>query len=139
MLEECVLPRGQDQWRAMPKGAPRPRVQFERTHSKTRRRERTTATPDHGSQPRQQFAEVEGLGEVIVSTTVEGRDARLDGVARGQHQDGNDGTLSPDLTADRQPVLPREQDVEDDRVVLGKSRLIYGPLAICNGVDCVTL
>ena len=98
----------------------------QRTDANDRRRERTLAAADDRAQPRQQLAEVERLGQVVVGAAVEARDARVDRVARRQHQHRHRRAFAPDLPADGQTILQRQHDVEDDRVVVGDRRLVDG-------------
>ena len=51
------------------------------------RQQRLVTAADQRAQPGEQLAEVERLDQVIVGAAVEPFDARLDRVARGQHQD----------------------------------------------------
>ena len=83
-----------------------------------RRRDRTMAPAEQRPQPRQQFAEVERLGQVVVRAAVEAADPRFDGIARRQHQDRDLQSRLAQLAADGEAVLPRKADIENDRVEL---------------------
>src|ERR1700687_2008181 len=48
-----------------------------------------TRAAQQGTETREQLAEFERLGEVIVGTVIEAGDAVLNGIARGQHQNGH--------------------------------------------------
>src|SRR5207244_5026760 len=78
---------------------------------------------------REQLGEGEGLGEVIIRTGAETADAVGDAVARGQHQDRGGGGARAEGAADREPVLPRQEPVEDDQVVLVHGGLLLAVLA----------
>src|ERR1700733_1483087 len=83
---------------------------------------------------RQQLAEGEGLGEVIVAAAAQPADALIDIVERGQDQDGRAVAGLAQRLDDRQPVdVARQHAVHDDDVV----RLAGGeeqPVAAIAGV-----
>src|SRR5439155_23656906 len=56
-------------------------------------------------------------------------------VARGQHQDRGGGGARAEGAADREPVLPRQEPVEDDQVVLVHRGLLLAVLAGGGNVD----
>src|SRR5690242_3858366 len=70
-----------------------------------------------GPDARQEFLELERLGEVIIRAAVEPADAVLDGVSRGQHENGQALTGVAELLADGQAVGRRNHDVEDGEIV----------------------
>ena len=84
--------------------------------------QRLAAAADQRAQPRQQLAEVERLDQIVVGAAVEPLDARLDRVARGQHQDRHGAARLANRAADREAVAPRQHHVEDDGVVVGRAR-----------------
>ena len=82
------------------------------------RRHDFAAPPGERSQAGEQLAEIERLGQVVVGAGIEAGDSLLHRVERGEHQNGH---LIPALSngaTDDDPALSREQDVENDRVVL---------------------
>ena len=70
---------------------------------------------EHGLDPGQQLARAEGLGDVVVGADLEADDAvgLLD--QGGEQDDRQVGGLA-DHPAERQPVLARHHDVEDDEI-----------------------
>ena len=70
-----------------------------------------------GADPGAQLGHRERLDQVVVGAAVESGDAILELVERGQHQDRDGEAALPDPCADREPVQPREDDVEDQQVV----------------------
>ena len=63
--------------------------------------------------PRQQFGEPERFAHIVVGAGVESHhEVDLVG-ARGQHEDGQRGSLGPDSTAHLEAVDLRESEVED--------------------------
>jgi hypothetical protein len=73
----------------------------------------------------------EGLGDVVVGPGLEPEDD-VHGVGLGrQHHDGHAG-LQPQLTADLEPVLARQHEVEQDQVGLG---LVEGGDGLVAGAD----
>ncbi len=85
-------------------------------------REHLAASPGEGAEPGQELAEVERLGEVVVGAGVEPRDALLDRIEGGEHEDGDGAAGGADCLADLEPGGPRHQDVEDDDVVVVLAR-----------------
>ena len=63
----------------------------------------------------------------------------LDCVARREHQDRDRPALAAQAPADREAVLPRQQHVEHDRVVVGDRGLIARALAVPDHVHGVRL
>ena len=59
----------------------------ERTDGDPFRQQRLPAAANQRAQPREELAEIERLHEVVVGAGVEPLDARLDRVARRDHQD----------------------------------------------------
>jgi hypothetical protein len=81
-----------------------------------------STAPGDGAQPGEQLGEGERLRQVVVGAAVEPGDPVADRVARGQHHDRRPDSLAPQHAADLEAVDPRQHDVEDDRVVLGRRR-----------------
>jgi dienelactone hydrolase len=65
---------------------------------------------------REELAERERLGEVVVSAGVESRHAIVERVARGEHEDWSRELALAELTADIEPRSAWQHDVEDDDV-----------------------
>jgi hypothetical protein len=95
--------------------------------------------PRQSAQPGEELRERERLREVVVGAGVQPRDAVLDRVAGGQHQDRGPGPGLAELAADLEAVPPGEEDVEDDRVVLGRLRHPDGVVAGGGDVRAVAL
>jgi len=80
-----------------------------------RRGDRFPAAAQHGLDARDEFAAAERLRQVIVRAHFQPDDA-IDLVAlRGQHDDG-EVRLRPQRAAERQPVLARQHEIEQDQV-----------------------
>ena len=74
------------------------------------------------AEAREKLRERERLREVVVRARVEPRDAILDRVARGQHQNRSPDAVLAYPPADLEAVDPGEHEVEHDRVVLRRLR-----------------
>jgi len=85
-------------------------------------RKDVAAPPDECAKAREQLAEVEGFGEVVVGAGVQAGDPVLDGVARREHEDGRVDAFVSDLSADLEAIHFGEDDVEDDGVVVVDGR-----------------
>jgi len=81
------------------------------------REHRSGVAAHEGSDPREQLAEGEGLGQVVVGTAVEAGDTRIDTVTCGEHQDRNRGDLRSQLSTHVQTVPDRQHYVQDDGIV----------------------
>ena len=99
--------------------------------------QRTALAARQRADAREQLAKVERLGQVVVGAGVESVDARLDGVARGQHQHRHVGAGGAQLAADRQAVLARQHHVEDDGVVVVLLALLRRRVAVARDVHGV--
>ena len=88
-----------------------------------------TVAADEGADAGDEFGEVEGFGEVVVSAVVEPLDLVADGIERGEHEDG--GLLSSaEFLEDLPPVHDGHEDVENDEVVVPVEGLVETFLAI---------
>ncbi len=67
-----------------------------------------------GAQAGEEFAEFEGLGEVIVGAGIEAFDAVVNAVFRGEHQNGSALAAGANGFADGETVHAGDHDVEDD-------------------------
>ena len=99
------------------------RVDRQRPDRQPLGQQRLAPAADQRAQPREQLAEIERLDEVVVGAAVQPFDARLHGVARGQHQDRHGAARLANRAADGEAVAPRQHDVEDHRVVVGGADL----------------
>ncbi len=93
------------------------------------------AAADQGAQTSHQFLPLEGLGQVIIGAEVEALDLVLDGTARRQHQDMSADAGAAPFLQERQAVLLREHDIEDDEVVIGRPGLVIRFLAVQRGIN----
>ena len=64
------------------------------------------------------------LGQVVVGAGVEPLDALIEPAARGQHQDRDGRAVRAQLPADVEAVDARQQDVEDDEIVVVDADLL---------------
>src|SRR6266550_1762833 len=88
-------------------------------------RQRRAAAPGKRSNSRDQLAEREGLGEIVVSANFQTGHAVVHRVARGEHQYGcRDLTLSQ-LAAEIESAAARQHDVENDDVEAAEHRLHF--------------
>src|SRR5260370_197243 len=88
IFEQRILFGGKRHIPAGPGDALRACIQYEVGDANFGRAE-LTGTAQQRTEAREQLAEFERLGEVVVSTVIEAGDAGLDGIARGQHQNGH--------------------------------------------------
>jgi hypothetical protein len=135
VFEQRVLTAGQQHFSAAAEHAPRRRVDFDRADGDPLGRQRAALAARQGAQPRQQLAEVERLGQVVVGARVEPGDARFDGITRRQHEDRHVGARRAQLAAHRQAVAARQHDVEDDGVVVVLLALLRRGDAVGRNVD----
>ena len=70
------------------------------------------------AQPREQFARLEGFGQIVVRAELESDDAIGCVAARGQHQHGR-VALRAQRAADIETVDIGQGQIEDDRIVVG--------------------
>ena len=87
------------------------------------------------AQARRQFAQIDGLDDVVVGAAVQALDARVDGIARGQHQHRRAHALGANGGQRVQPVLARQAQIEHRRLVLSRQQLALGGDAIAHPVD----
>src|SRR5216684_6741078 len=98
-----------------------------------------TGAAQQRTKTRKQLAEFEWLGEVIVRAVIEAGDAVLDGIARGQHQNGHALARFSELAANFKTVAARNHHVEDHQVVSIDRGLIEGVVAGTGNIDGVRL
>src|SRR6266852_2778455 len=96
-------------------------------------------TPGQSAEPRQEFLEIERLGEVVIRATVEARNAIVYGVTRGEHENGDAEAGAAQLTANGIAILDGQHDIEDHQIVLVHRRVIESLLAIPRDIDRVSL
>ena len=80
-----------------------------------------------GTQPGQQLAEGEWLGEVVVGARVEPANPIIDRRARGEHDDRRPVTGAAKLATGRESVRVRQHDVEHNDVVRRVGKHGAGP------------
>ncbi len=96
-------------------------------------------TAQERAQSSQQFLEVEGLHQVIVGAGIQPRDAIVNGIARGQHENRRAETGAAQFAADRVAALQRQHHVQDDNVVRIDRRLIQGAFSVGRNIHRVSL
>src|SRR6478672_442068 len=121
VLEQRVLLRGEVDLALTTTGRVTPRIDDEVGDGELGLKD-VAAAPDESAEPREELAEVEGLGEIVVGAGVEAGDLVVDGIARREHEDGHVDAFSSDLSADLETVHFGQDDVEHDRVVVVDSR-----------------
>src|SRR5512144_443160 len=89
--------------------------------------------PDAG----EQLLQRERLGDVVVRTAVEPLDLLLDRAASGQQNDRELWVARPDGVQDLQPVLTRQQHVEQHEPVVPGERLELGAPTVVDDADGV--
>ena len=92
-------------------------------------REWSSAPSSQRPHSRQQLAEREGLGQVIVRTHLESRHPVVDGVARGEHEDWRPDLAHSQLAAEIESVSSRQHHVEDEHVEAAERRF-HLPLGV---------
>jgi hypothetical protein len=92
------------------------------------------AASSERTKARQQLREGERLDEVVVCAGIEPGDPVLDGVARGQHQDGYPYPARAQAAAGLEAAHPRQHHVEHDHVVVMRSRHPEGVLPAAGDV-----
>ena len=116
-LEQRELLRGQVDHLAARLGAPRAHVEVDAADVE---RHRLAAVAAAGAQPgadaREQLLEHERLGDVVVGAEVEPGDRVGDLVARGEHEHRQLLAAGAQRAQDREAVLARQADVEDQQV-----------------------
>ena len=104
-----------------------------------RRHPARRAAAQQRAQARQQLLALERLDEVVVGADVEALDARLERVARGQHQDRHVVAVLAQPACDVDAVEPREAEVEHDQVGQERVRLVERLHAVAGELDLVAL
>src|ERR1700733_3819154 len=83
-----------------------------------RRRRTPRLKPCHATEQavktRQQDSKIKRLGKGVVRPRTESVEHILRTAAGGEHEDGNEVLLRPQLCCDRKSVPPRQHDVQDD-------------------------
>src|SRR3954452_14649050 len=87
----------------------------------------------------QQLLALEGLDQAVVRAGVEPLDARLQRVARGEHEDRHLVAVIAQALGDVHAVEPGEPEVEHDEVGQERVRLLEAPHAVGREFDLVAL
>ena len=98
-----------------------------------------TTTPVQRPDAGQQLVELERLRQVVVGPGVETPDHVLDGVSGGEHEDRGVPALPPQLHGDLEAVLLRQDDVQQDDVVVVHVGQHGGLVAVGGDVHHVAL
>ena len=138
-FEQRVLLRGEGDFASAHPRAAAAGVQRQAARGHPFFRQRLRAAADQRAQPCQQFAEIVRLDEVIVRAAVEARDARIDRVARGEHQNRHGRPRRANGAAHGQSAFDRKHHVQNDRVVVVGRRLEERRLAVRGDVHGVRL
>ena len=93
------------------------------------------AAADQRLGPRQQFAEIERLGDVIVGSGIEQGYDRLLLVARGQDQHRNVGATAAQALQQGKPVESRQHQVENHQIIRVRLRHVEAVFAVEGDVD----
>src|SRR5262249_55421599 len=94
--------------------------------------------PEQRAQAREQLLALERLDEVVVGTGVEALDARLERVARGEHED-RDVVGRSQPPRDLDAIELRQPEIEDDEVRVEGGRLVERGLAVAGDAHLVPL
>src|SRR5207247_8909650 len=96
-------------------------------------------TPQHRANPRQELAQAEGLGHVVIGAQLQSLDAIGFLAAGGQHDDGNVEPLGAQLAADVPAAHARHHDVEKEQVRRLRQREGEAAPAIAGGARLIAL
>src|SRR5215207_5196961 len=97
------------------------------------------APAQQGAEPGEQLLALERLDEVVVGADVEAFDARVERVARGQHQDRRVVPVLAQPARDVDPVHARKPEVEHQYVGQEGVNLVEGGDAVAGELDLVAL
>ena len=92
---------------------------------------------EEGLRAGDEFADAEGLGDVIVGAEIEAADDVFLLALCGEHEDGHGEFFRADGAADFKAVEAREHDIEDDEVRGAVEGGIEALLAVAGGADLV--
>ena len=95
-------------------------------------------TAQQGPEPRQQFLALEWLDQVVVGTGIEALDARLHGVASGEHQNRDVVGLAQRLRH-LDPVESRKPEIEDHQIRQERVGQIQRAHPVAGDLDLVAL
>jgi hypothetical protein len=93
--------------------------------------------PQQRAEPGEQLLALERLDEVVVGADVEALDARLERVARSEHEDRHVVAVLAQAAGDVDAVQPRQPEVEDDQVRQERMRLVERLDAVAGELDVV--
>ena len=95
--------------------------------------------PQQRAHPREQLLALERLDEVVVGADVEPLHARVQRVARGQHEDRRVVLVAAQLAGDLDAVHARQAEVEDDEIRQERLRVVQRLGAVVGELDVVAL
>src|SRR4051812_42039454 len=136
-LEELELAGGELEQAIAAGGLVRGRVELQVADDQRRAAPRRAPAQER-AQPRQQLLEVERLDQVVVGAGVEPLDARVDRVARGEHQDRH-VAVGAQAAGDLDAVDLGQPQVEHDGVGLEHRGLVERLAAVGGEADVVAL
>lgn len=84
-----------------------------------------------------ELAEIERLDEIVVGAKVQRADPVLDFRTRRQHQHRRRLFPGAQMAQDLKPVEPRQHDVEDHEIIVGKFEYVGGGLTVRLPIDGV--
>ena len=90
----------------------------------------------HGAHAGQQFADLEGLEDVVIGAGVQSGDAVVQGVAGGDDEHRQGGGLAADAAQYLQAVAAGQAEVQQDEVVVLGAQGREGAVAILHPVGC---
>src|SRR5207244_11085102 len=97
------------------------------------------APAEQRAQASKELAERERLRQVVVGANVQSSNPVIDRFAGREHEDGGPSASSAQSITDGEAVQAREQDVEEERVVIGFHREVQALLTVRGKVNRVAL
>ena len=146
-FEQCELATGERDWFVVALQLAIGKIQFEFTeaHKLLVQRGRggwchgRRVASQHGMDTCQQFARIEGFGEVVISTHFQANDAVHIFATCGEHDDGYVVLLGTQLPAERQSVFTRQHQVQHQQIEILACHEAFHGHGIWNCLHGVTL
>src|SRR3954453_4822279 len=138
VLEQLELALGEVDGTVPARDLVRVRVEDQVGHAQRRHAARWPA-PQQRAHAREQLLPLERLDKVVVGAHVEPLDARVQRVARGEHEDRRVVLVAPQLPRDLDAIHAREPEVEHDQVGEERLRVVQRLRAVARQLDVVAL